>query len=86
MLDRIEMSVHAKIGKITSYRRYSSKEERGLSSIRILTSCISLNILVLTVDPGYPQGAPLQVDCVGVPLVGTLRSLLLLVFIYGCKM
>ncbi len=27
---------------------------------------------MLSVDPGYPQGAPLQVDCVGVPLVGTL--------------
>ena len=34
----------------------------------ILRSCTSLNILVLGVDPGYPQGAPLQVNCVGVPL------------------
>jgi hypothetical protein len=31
-----------------------------------LTSCTSLTILVLGVDPGYPQGAPLQVNCVGV--------------------
>jgi hypothetical protein len=30
------------------------------------------------VDPGYPQGAPLQINCVGVPLVGTRRSTLLL--------
>jgi hypothetical protein len=28
-------------------------------------------ILVISVSPGYPQGAPLQVNCVGVPLVGT---------------
>jgi hypothetical protein len=25
-------------------------------------------MLVLSVDPGYPQGAPLQINCVGVPL------------------
>ena len=30
----------------------------------ILRSCTGLNILVLGVDPGYPQGAPLQVNCV----------------------
>ncbi len=37
--------------------------------------------MVLIVDrlnAGYPQGAPLQVDCVGVPRVGTLRSTILL--------
>jgi hypothetical protein len=38
-------------------------------------------VLVLIVDLGYPLRAPLQVNCVGVPLMGTLRSLLLLVFI-----
>jgi hypothetical protein len=47
-------------------------------NIDLLRSCTSLKILVINVDPGYPQGAPLQVNCVGVPLVGTLRSMLLL--------
>jgi hypothetical protein len=36
--------------------------------MQILTSCTSIKILVISVDPGYPQGAPLQVNCVGVPL------------------
>jgi hypothetical protein len=38
----------------------------------------SLSTLAIYVDLGYPQGAPLQVNCVRVPLVGTLGSLLLL--------
>jgi hypothetical protein len=32
----------------------------------------NLQTLLLSVDSGYPQGAPLQVNFVGVPLVGTL--------------
>jgi hypothetical protein len=52
-----------------------SKETGDLGIM--LTSCTSLNILLLGVDPGYPQGAPLRINCVGVPLVGTLKSLLL---------
>jgi hypothetical protein len=32
-----------------------------------------VEILLLSVDLGCPQGAPLQVNCVGVPLVGTLK-------------
>jgi hypothetical protein len=31
----------------------------------ILTSCTSLKILVLIVDPGHPQGAPTQLICRG---------------------
>jgi hypothetical protein len=35
--------------------------------------------------PPFQDGAPLQVNCVGVPLVGTQRSMLLLVLMYWCK-
>jgi hypothetical protein len=37
------------------------------SDLGLLTSCTSLIILVISVDPGYPQGAPLQVICRGAP-------------------
>ncbi len=53
------------------------------NKLNMLTSCISLNLLLLSVDPGYPQGAPLQVNCVGVPLVGTLSFQL--VILYWCQ-
>jgi hypothetical protein len=40
-----------------------------------------MKILVLSVDPGYPLRAPLQVIC-RVPLVGTLDLRLVIVDMY----
>jgi hypothetical protein len=45
-----------------------------------LTSWIGLAMLLLSVDPGYPRGAPLQVIC-----RGTLGSMLVLVFMIGAR-
>jgi hypothetical protein len=52
----------------------SDLDLRRFLSLVLLTSCTSLNILVVSIDLRYPQGAPLQVNCVEVPLVGILRS------------
>jgi hypothetical protein len=35
---------------------------------------------------GYPLRAPLQVNCVGVPLMGTLDLRLIIVFSCWCEM
>ena len=46
----------------------SVKENFSNTLLGFLISYTSLNLLVLSVDPGYPRGAPLHNSPVGVPL------------------
>ena len=67
---------------LSCFQADAGKSGAGLESVRSGAVGSGLNILVLSVNPGYPQGAPLQVNCVGVPPCGYPGSIWLLVFIY----